>query len=84
MHALVERACTDRNRYHVAAADGTQSIVFDEIYPGTVTALHTKDIAIVPQVAKLPTVICNSTEVSGLDVGFKCWDGLYIPTWSGI
>lgn len=70
--------------YYVAGADGTQSIIFDDFYPGTVQGLHVKDIAIVPQVLKLPTVKCNTTQLKGLDVGMKCWDGLYIPTLSGI
>jgi hypothetical protein len=72
------------DRYYVSGADGTQSIIFDQLYPGTVSSLHASDISIVPQTSGPPTVICNATDVSGLNVGFKCWDGLYIPTPSGI
>ncbi|KAJ7193012.1 pectin lyase fold/virulence factor [Mycena pura] len=65
--------------YHVAGADGTQSIIFDTFFAGTVQSISTKDILVVPDRPALPTVICNAT-TTPKDVGFKCWDGLYLPT----
>ncbi|KAF8169846.1 pectin lyase fold/virulence factor [Mycena galopus ATCC 62051] len=71
---------TDPCWYYVAGADGTQSIIFDSFYPGTVQDLSVTDILVVPdRFLVLPTVICNAS-VTPKDVGFKCWDGLYLPT----
>ena len=83
-HILSPFITRHKSRYHVAEADGTQSIIFDRLYANTITSIHAKDIVVVPQVPKQPTVICNETVVKGLDVGFKCWDGVYVPTQSGI
>ncbi|KAJ7449045.1 pectin lyase-like protein [Mycena galericulata] len=66
--------------YYVARADGTQSIIFDDFYAGTVTAISATDILVFPDRFLVPpTVICNAT-VTPKKVGFECWDGVYIPT----
>ncbi|KAJ7697641.1 pectin lyase fold/virulence factor [Mycena rosella] len=65
--------------YHVAGADGTQSIIFDDFYAGTVEGISATDILVFPdRFLALPTVMCNAT-VTPKKVGFKCWDGLYLP-----
>ncbi|KAF7326071.1 Glycoside hydrolase family 28 protein [Mycena kentingensis (nom. inval.)] len=65
--------------YFVAGADGSQAIIFDTFYPGSARNISVRDIAVVPDLAGLqPTVICNATTTPP-DVGFKCWDGAYIP-----
>lgn len=66
-------------RYHVDGADGTQSIIFEDFYAGTVQAIYATDIIVVPDISAQPTVICNAS-VTPPEVGFKCWDGLYLPT----
>ncbi|KAJ6609046.1 pectin lyase fold/virulence factor [Mycena sp. CBHHK59/15] len=66
--------------YHVPDADGTQSIIFEDFYAGTVKNIAAHDILVVPdRLLALPKVLCNAT-VTPKDVGFKCWDGLYMPT----
>ncbi|KAJ7837295.1 pectin lyase fold/virulence factor [Mycena leptocephala] len=66
--------------YHVAGADGTQSIIFDDFSAGTVQDISATNILVVPdRFLVLPKVICNAS-VTPAKVGFKCWDGLYIPT----
>ncbi|KAJ6478813.1 pectin lyase fold/virulence factor [Mycena vitilis] len=65
--------------YNVADADGTQSIIFEDLYAGTVQDISATDILILPErLFALPTVICNAS-VTTAKIGFKCWDGLYIP-----
>ncbi|KAJ7185899.1 pectin lyase fold/virulence factor [Mycena filopes] len=66
--------------YSVPKADGTQSIIFDDFYAGTVQDISVKDVLVVPdRFLVLPTVICNAS-VTPKEVGFKCWNGLYLPT----
>ncbi|CAK5263543.1 unnamed protein product [Mycena citricolor] len=68
--------------YHVAGADGTQSIIFDSLHAGSATNLSATGIAVVPDApSERPTVMCNASVTPG-DVGFRCWDGPYIPTYS--
>ncbi|KAJ6557844.1 pectin lyase fold/virulence factor [Mycena capillaripes] len=65
--------------YHVAGADGTQSIIFDDFYAGTVQDISATNILILPdRFLALPKVMCNAS-VTPAKVGFKCWDGLYLP-----
>ncbi|KAK7044916.1 glycoside hydrolase family 28 protein [Favolaschia claudopus] len=65
--------------YHVPGADGTQSIIFEDFYADTVQDIHAANILVVPDpLLALPKVICNAS-VTPADVGFKCWDGLYLP-----
>ncbi|KII93186.1 glycoside hydrolase family 28 protein [Plicaturopsis crispa FD-325 SS-3] len=71
--------------YAVDGVDGTQSVIFDRLYAGTIKSMDVKNAAgVVPGNVGgrrlKPTVICNETAVEGLDVGFVCWDGAYIPT----
>ncbi|KAJ6487628.1 pectin lyase-like protein [Mycena sanguinolenta] len=66
--------------YFVAGADGTQSIIFDDFYAGTVQDISASNILVIPdRLLAPPTVICNAS-LTPKDVGFKCWDGLYLPT----
>ncbi|KAF7316077.1 Glycoside hydrolase family 28 protein [Mycena indigotica] len=66
--------------YHVPNADGTQAIIFDSFYPGTAKEISVANVFVVPDLPwKLPTVLCNAS-TTPLDIGFKCWDGVYIPT----
>ncbi|CAK5278448.1 unnamed protein product [Mycena citricolor] len=68
--------------YHVAGADGTQSIIFDSLHAGSATNLSATGIAVVPDApSERPTVMYNASVTPG-DVGFRCWDGPYIPTYS--
>ncbi|KAJ7269534.1 pectin lyase fold/virulence factor [Mycena rebaudengoi] len=68
--------------YNVPKADGTQSIVFEDFYPNTAHNISAMNILVVPdRLFALPRVLCNAT-VTPPHVGFKCWDGLYIPTFS--
>lgn len=68
------------HRYHVADADGTQSIIFDDFYADTVQDISATNILVIPdRFLALPKVICNAS-VTPKEVGFKCWDGLYLPT----
>ncbi|KAJ7634464.1 pectin lyase fold/virulence factor [Roridomyces roridus] len=67
--------------YYVPGADGSQSIIFEDFYAGTVETISAREIFVVPDrlPLELPTVICNDT-VTPKDVGFRCWDGIYVPT----
>ncbi|KAJ7060913.1 pectin lyase fold/virulence factor [Mycena amicta] len=65
--------------YFVPGADGTQAIIFESFYAGTAKAISVTDVLVIPdRLGKLPTVMCNATTTPA-HVGFKCWDGLYIP-----
>ncbi|KAI0803239.1 pectin lyase fold/virulence factor [Irpex lacteus] len=79
----VEGSCvTDPCWYAVPGATGKEVIIFD-LYPNTATNIVAKDIFAKTETGAQVAVMCNSTAVSN-DVGFKCWDGPYIPTKAGL
>ncbi|KAK0465961.1 pectin lyase fold/virulence factor [Desarmillaria tabescens] len=58
--------------YYVANATGKEVVIFD-LYAGTATNIT----------GSIVDVMCDPTTVTN-DVGFKCWDGAYIPTTAGL
>ncbi|PPQ69987.1 hypothetical protein CVT26_013275 [Gymnopilus dilepis] len=79
----VEGSCvTDPCWYYVPGATGKEVAIFD-LYPQTATNILAKNILAVTQTLAPVAVMCNATTVSN-DVGFKCWDGPFIPTRAGI
>ncbi|KAG7451868.1 pectin lyase-like protein [Guyanagaster necrorhizus] len=79
----VEGSCvSDPCWYYVANATGKEVIIFD-LYPGTVTDIVAKAISATTETGSVVDVMCDPTTVTN-DVGFKCWDGAYIPTVAGL
>ncbi|KAG6834862.1 hypothetical protein H0H93_006850 [Arthromyces matolae] len=67
--------------YYVANATGREVIIFD-LYPNTATNIVAKDIFSTTKSLHPVTALCDPTTITN-DVGFKCWDGLFIPTKAG-
>ncbi|KAI0347920.1 pectin lyase-like protein [Trametopsis cervina] len=79
---FVEGSCvTDPCWYAVPGATGREVIIFD-LYPGTATNIVAKDVLATTETGRPVAVMCNQTTVSN-DVGFKCWNGAYIPPRAG-
>ncbi|TBU26834.1 pectin lyase fold/virulence factor [Dichomitus squalens] len=79
----VEGSCvTDPCWYAVPGATGKEVIIFD-LYPGTATNIVAKHILARTETSSPVRVLCNSSTVTS-DVGFKCWDGLFVPTLKGL
>ncbi|KIY67535.1 glycoside hydrolase family 28 protein [Cylindrobasidium torrendii FP15055 ss-10] len=75
----VEGTCvSDPCWYYVANATGKEVVIFD-LYPDTVTDIHTKNLSATTETGSTVDVMCDPATISN-EVGFKCWDGLYIPT----
>ncbi|KAF6749325.1 pectin lyase-like protein [Ephemerocybe angulata] len=68
--------------YYVPGATGREVIIFD-LYPETVKNIAARRIVPVTQKWKPANVMCNSTVIS-TDVGFKCQNGLFVPTLAGL
>ncbi|KAI0079551.1 pectin lyase-like protein [Panus rudis PR-1116 ss-1] len=78
----VEGSCvTDPCWYFVPGATGKEVAIFD-LYPDTASNIVAKDIFAVTETGSPVRVMCNSTTIS-TDVGFKCWNGPFIPTRAG-
>ncbi|KAF8899390.1 pectin lyase-like protein [Infundibulicybe gibba] len=60
-----------------------QEVVVLDLYPGTATNVLAKNIVGRTQTGAPAAAMCDPTTVTN-DVGFKCWDGLFIPTRAGI
>ncbi|KAF9025805.1 pectin lyase-like protein [Hymenopellis radicata] len=75
----VEGTCvSDPCWYYVANATGHESIIFD-LYPDTATNIVAKHISARTKTHSAVDVMCDPETVTN-DVGFKCWNGRYIPT----
>ncbi|OJA14438.1 hypothetical protein AZE42_08178 [Rhizopogon vesiculosus] len=75
----VEGSCiTDPCWYYVSGATGKEVTILD-LYPGTATGIVAKGLSASTLSGAPIAVMCNSSVISS-DVGFKCWDGAYIPT----
>ncbi|CAK5265659.1 unnamed protein product [Mycena citricolor] len=78
----VEGSCvTDPCWYAVPNATGREVVILD-LYPGTATNVVAKDIFARTVTGRPVAVMCNETTVSN-DVGFKCWDGKFLPDRAG-
>ncbi|KAL4251280.1 glycosyl hydrolase 28 family protein [Abortiporus biennis] len=79
----VEGSCvTDPCWYFVPGATGKEVAIFD-LYPDTASNIVAKDIFAKTETGAPVAVMCNSTTIT-TDVGFKCWDGPFVPTKAGI
>lgn len=79
----VEGSCvTDPCWYYVPNATGKEVIILD-LYPDTATNVVAKNISARTETGSVVAVMCDPTTVTN-DVGFKCWDGAYIPTAAGL
>ncbi|GJE99502.1 glycoside hydrolase family 28 protein [Phanerochaete sordida] len=77
-----EGSCvTDPCWYAVPGATGKEVVIFD-LYPNTAINIVAKDILAVTETGAPVRVMCNASAIS-TDIGFKCWDGLFIPTKAG-
>ncbi|KAI0800509.1 pectin lyase fold/virulence factor [Fomes fomentarius] len=93
----VEGSCvSDPCWFYVPGATGKEVIIFD-LYPDTATNIVAKHIIAATETHSPVRVLCNTTtsikrwltqsaayEKISSDVGFKCWDGLFIPTLKGL
>ncbi|TFK84946.1 glycoside hydrolase family 28 protein [Polyporus arcularius HHB13444] len=79
---FVEGSCvSDPCWYSVEGATGKEVVIFD-LYPNTATNIVAKHIVATTDTFSPVRAMCNSSTIS-TDVGFKCWDGLFIPTAKG-
>ncbi|KAF9002751.1 pectin lyase-like protein [Cyathus striatus] len=79
----VEGSCvTDPCWYAVPGATGKEVAIFD-LYPDTASNILAKNILATTQTKSPVRVMCDPDTIS-TDVGFKCWDGFYIPTRAGL
>ncbi|PIL31273.1 hypothetical protein GSI_05971 [Ganoderma sinense ZZ0214-1] len=95
----VEGSCvTDPCWYAVPGATGEEVIIFD-LYPDTArhavlvlmsrilgaaaTNIVARHIVAATETQSPVRVMCNSSTITS-DVGFECWDGLFIPTQEGL
>ncbi|KAI0714728.1 pectin lyase fold/virulence factor [Earliella scabrosa] len=79
----VEGSCvSDPCWYAVPGATGKEVIIFD-LYPKTAQNIVARHIVATTVTHSPVRVMCNSTTVSS-DVGFKCWNSLFIPTLKGM
>ncbi|KAG6827103.1 hypothetical protein H0H92_013215 [Tricholoma furcatifolium] len=68
--------------YYVANATGREVVIFD-LYPNTTSNIVAQDLFTVTDDLRPVAVMCNPDTVTN-DVGFKCWDGNYIPDAVGL
>ncbi|TCD67912.1 hypothetical protein EIP91_011846 [Steccherinum ochraceum] len=84
----VEGSCvSDPCWYAVPGATGKEVAILD-LYPGTGSLFSANNVVAKGILGFTETgaqvrVMCSSTTVSN-DVGFKCWDGPFIPTRAGL
>jgi len=77
-----EGSCvTDPCWYFVPNATGREVAIFD-LYPATASNIVAKDVFAVTETGRKVDVMCNATTVTN-DVGFKCWNGPFVPTRAG-
>ncbi|KAG5638506.1 hypothetical protein H0H81_012311 [Sphagnurus paluster] len=68
--------------YYVPGANGHEVAIFD-LYPDTAKNIVTKHLLPITRSLKPATVMCDPKIIS-TDVGFKCWNGQFIPTKVGL
>ncbi|PBK59980.1 hypothetical protein ARMSODRAFT_1070851, partial [Armillaria solidipes] len=79
----IEGSCvTDPCWYYVPDATGKEVNILD-LCPETATNIVAKTINTRTETGSVVDVMCDPTTVTN-DVGFKCWDGAYIPTTAGL
>ncbi|KAI0756237.1 pectin lyase fold/virulence factor [Daedaleopsis nitida] len=79
----VEGSCvSDPCWYAVNNATGKEVIIFD-LYPDTATNIVAKHVVATTETHSPVRVMCDPTTITS-DVGFKCWDGLFVPTLKGL
>ncbi|KAJ8487605.1 hypothetical protein ONZ51_g4069 [Trametes cubensis] len=79
----VEGSCvSDPCWYAVEGATGKEVAILD-LYPNTATNVLVKHVLATTETWSPVRVMCNATTITS-DVGFKCWDGLFIPTKAGL
>jgi hypothetical protein len=67
--------------YDVPGADGTQSIVIQCANSTSCSDYRLRNIEVVPQSSKPPSVLCTYLEsTSNPELGFVCTNGTYVPT----
>ncbi|KAI0829019.1 pectin lyase fold/virulence factor [Trametes gibbosa] len=80
---FVEGSCiTDPCWYAVPGATGKEVAILD-LYPNTATNIAVKHVIPRTETGSPVRVMCNSSSITS-DVGFKCWDGVFIPTGEGL
>ncbi|KAI0354693.1 pectin lyase-like protein [Trametes cingulata] len=80
---FVEGSCvSDPCWYAVPGATGKEVAILD-LYPNTAQNIVVKHILAATETLSPVRVMCNASTIMS-DVGFKCWDGLYIPTKAGL
>jgi len=78
-----DRSCvTDPCWYDVPGADGTQSIIMQCYNSTSCDDFEFRDIQIIPQSLKAPTVLCNNLQNTS-SLGFLCVNGTFVDTSSG-
>ncbi|TFY77102.1 hypothetical protein EWM64_g6911 [Hericium alpestre] len=78
----VEGSCvSDPCWYAVPGATGKEVAIL-ALYAGSASNVVAKDVFAWTETGAPVRVMCNATTVTN-DVGFKCWDGLFIPTKAG-
>ncbi|KAI0368942.1 pectin lyase-like protein [Pilatotrama ljubarskyi] len=79
----VEGSCvSDPCWYAVPGATGKEVAILD-LYPNTATNIVVKHVLATTETWSPVRVMCNASTITS-DVGFKCWNGLYIPTKAGL
>ncbi|KAG5732641.1 putative exopolygalacturonase C [Termitomyces sp. T112] len=68
--------------YFVEGATGREVVIFD-LHSNTATNIVAKDIFATTESGDPVAVMCDPTTVTN-DVGFKCQDGVFIPTKAGL
>ncbi|KAG5338204.1 hypothetical protein C0989_007991 [Termitomyces sp. Mn162] len=69
-------------KYFVEGATGREVVIFD-LHSNTATNIVAKDIFATTESGDPVAVMCDPTTVTN-DVGFKCQDGVFIPTKAGL
>ncbi|KAI0652589.1 pectin lyase fold/virulence factor [Trametes meyenii] len=80
---FVEGSCvSDPCWYAVDGATGKEVAILD-LYPNTATNILVKRVAAMTETRAPVRVMCNTSAIAS-NVGFKCWDGPFIPTRAGL
>jgi len=70
--------------YFVPNATSHEIAILD-LYPGTATNIVVKRATGITRLREKLRVMCDPTTLeAGADVGFKCWNGLFLPTKKGL
>ncbi|KAK7051487.1 hypothetical protein VNI00_004461 [Paramarasmius palmivorus] len=75
----VEGSCvSDPCWYDVPGATGKEVVIYD-LYPETAKNIKVKNVKVRTQTGAKVAAMCDPSTIDG-DVGFKCWNGEFIPT----